>query len=83
MSLLALAGNVATIVVLHRVRSSEVHIQASWIFTANDIKVNLLVIVAAAAVAVTDSAAPDLVAGAVIFVIVANGARRILAISRA
>lgn len=83
MSLLALAGNVATIVALHRVRSSEAHIQASWIFTANDIKVNLLVIVAAAAVAVTDSAAPDLITGAVIFVIVANGARRILAISRA
>ena len=83
MSLLALAGNVATIVVLHRVRSSEAHIQASWIFTANDIKVNLLVIVAAAAVAVTDSAAPDLIIGAVIFVIVANGARRILSISRA
>jgi Co/Zn/Cd efflux system component len=83
MSLLALAGNIVTIVVLHRVRSSEAHIQASWIFTANDIKVNLLVIVAAAVVAVTDSAAPDLVAGAVIFVIVANGARRILSISRA
>jgi Co/Zn/Cd efflux system component len=83
MSLLALAGNIVTIVVLHRVRSSEAHIQASWIFTANDIKVNLLVIVAAAAVAVTDSAAPDLVAGAVIFLIVANGARRILSISRA
>jgi hypothetical protein len=45
MSLLALAGNVATIVVLRRVRSSDAHIQASWIFTANDIKVNLLVIV--------------------------------------
>jgi Co/Zn/Cd efflux system component len=83
MSLLALGGNIATIVVLHRVRSSEAHIQASWIFTANDIKVNLLVILAAAVIAVTDSAAPDLVAGAVIFVIVANGARRILSISRA
>lgn len=83
MSLLALAGNVATIVVLRRVRSSEAHIQASWIFTANDVKVNLLVIVAAAAVAVTGSAVPDLITGAVIFVIVANGARRILAISRA
>lgn len=82
MSLLALAGNVVTIIVLHQVRSSEAHIQASWIFTANDIKVNLLVIVAAVAVAVTDSASPDLIAGAVIFVIVANGARRILSISR-
>lgn len=42
----------------------------------------VIVIVAAAAVAVTGSAAPDLITGAVIFVIVANGARRILRISR-
>lgn len=81
-SLLALAGNIATLVVLHRVRSGEVHIQASWIFTANDIKANALVIVAAVAVGVTGSAVPDLVAGTLIFVVVANGARRILALSR-
>ena len=77
-SLLALAGNVATLVVLRRVSSNEAHFQASWIFTANDIKVNALVIVAAIAVALTDNAAPDLIAGAFIFAIVANGARRIL-----
>jgi len=82
MSLLALAGNVITLVLLHRVRSGEVHLEASWIFTANDVKVNVLVIVAAIAVAVTGSAAPDLLAGGVIFLIVANGARRILRISR-
>ena len=77
-SLLALAGNVATLVVLRRVRSGEAHFQASWIFTANDIKVNALVVAAAIAVAVTDSSTPDLVAGAIIFTIVANGVRRIL-----
>ncbi len=82
MSLLALGGNVAVIVVLRRVRSGDVHLEASWIFTANDIKVNLLVIIAAIAVAATESAAPDLIAGGIIFVIVANGARRILVISR-
>ena len=43
---------------------------------------NLLVIIAAIAVAFTDSAAPDLIAGAIIFVVVANGARRILNITR-
>lgn len=82
MSLLALAGNIITLVLLHRVRSGEVHLEASWIFTANDIKVNALVIVAAIVVAVTGSAAPDLLAGGVIFLIVANGARRILRLSR-
>lgn len=80
-SRLALAGNVATLVVLQRVQSGEAHLQASWIFTANDIKVNALVIAAAVLVAVTNSAAPDLIAGALIFAIVANGARRILRIS--
>ena len=82
MSLLALSGNVATLLVLQRVRSGEAHLQASWIFTANDIKVNLLVICAAIGVVVTNSPIPDLVAGGVIFVVVANGARRILRISR-
>lgn len=81
-SLLALIGNIVTLVVLHRVRSGDVHIQASWIFTANDVKVNALVIAAAVVVGLTGSAAPDLIAGALIFVIVANGARRILAMSR-
>ncbi len=81
-SILALAGNVVTLVILRRVVSGEAHLQASWIFTANDIKVNALVIVAAIVVAVTDSPAPDLIAGAFIFLIVANGARRILQISR-
>lgn len=81
-SVLALAGNIATLVVLQRVRSGEAHLQASWIFTANDIKVNALVIAAAISVALTDSGIPDLVAGALIFAVVANGARRILTISR-
>ena len=78
LSALALAGNVVTLVVLNQVRSGEVHLQASWIFTANDIKVNALVIASALAVLLTDSAIPDLAAGAIIFAIVANGARRII-----
>ena len=79
---LALLGNAATLLVLQRIRTGEVHIQASWIFTANDIKANAAVIVAAIAVAITGSAIPDLAAGAVIFVVVANGARQILRLSR-
>lgn len=79
---LALVGNVTTLLVLHRIRTGEAHMQASWIFTTNDVKANALVIVAAIAVGVTDSAVPDLMAGAVIFVIVANGARQILRLSR-
>jgi Co/Zn/Cd efflux system component len=81
-SSIALTGNVVTLLILKRIRSEEVHFQASWIFTSNDIKVNTLVIAAAIIVAVTDHAAADLLAGAAIFIIVANGARRILALSR-
>ncbi len=82
MSILALAGNIVTLIVLQHVRSGEAHLQASWIFTANDIKVNALVIAAAIGVIATDSQVPDLLAGGIIFAVVANGARRILNISR-
>jgi len=82
MSALALTGNIVTLLVLQQVRSGEAHLQASWIFTANDIKVNGLVITAAIGVTITDSGIPDLIAGALIFAVIANGARRILKISR-
>lgn len=82
-SLIALCGNIATMLILRRAKSPEAHFQASWIFTANDIKVNGLVIVSAIIVALTESPDADLVAGAAIFIIVANGARRILKLARA
>ena len=79
---LALTGNIATIVVLHRIKTDEAHLKASWIFTANDIKVNALVIIAALTVALTDSALPDLIVGAIIFAAVANGGLRILRLTQ-
>ena len=79
---LALLGNVATLLILRRARTGEAHVEASWIFTSNDIKVNGLVIASGALVWAAASAVPDLVAGGLIFLIVANGARRILALSR-
>jgi Co/Zn/Cd efflux system component len=81
-SLVALGGNIATLLVLRRAKNPEAHFQASWIFTANDIKVNGLVIASAVIVAITDNPMADLLAGAGIFVIVANGARRILILAR-
>ena len=82
---LALVGNVATLLILRKARGGgegEAHVEASWIFTSNDVKVNGLVIASALVVWATASPVPDLVAGALIFVVVANGARRILALSR-
>lgn len=81
-SLLALAANTATLIILRRAKNPEAHFQASWIFTANDIKANSLVILSAVIVIITNNATADLIAGAIIFVIVANGARRILKLAR-
>lgn len=75
---LALIGNVVTLLVLRKAGRGEAHVEASWIFTSNDIKVNGLVITSALVVWATGAAWPDLLAGAFIFAIVANGARRIL-----
>lgn len=81
-SLLALAGNVASLFVLQRASSQEVHMKASWIFTTNDVLVNIGVIIAGVLVFLTGSKLPDLVTGAAVFGLVANGAYRILKLSR-
>lgn len=81
-SLLALGGNVASLYVLRRAASEEVHMKASWIFTTNDVLVNLGVIAAGILVFVTGSKLPDLVVGAVVFCLVAYGAWRILKLAR-
>lgn len=78
---LALLGNVATLLILSRARRGEAHVEASWIFTSNDIKVNGLVIASGLLVWATASRIPDLLAGALIFLIVARGARQILALA--
>lgn len=77
-SLIALAGNVASLLVLQRANSQDVHMKASWIFTSNDVLVNIGVIVAGVLVFATGSNIPDLVVGAAIFLVVGSGAFRIL-----
>ncbi len=81
-SLVALLGNVLTLWLLRGARRGEAHIEASWIFTSNDVLVNVLVIVAALVVWWSSSTVPDLIAGGLIFLIVANGARRILRLAK-
>ncbi|HEY1066498.1 MAG TPA: cation transporter, partial [Pirellulales bacterium] len=82
MSCLALVANVASLWVLARADAREVHMQASWIFTTNDVLVNLAVIAAGVLVYATASSIPDLVVGAAVFCLVAYGALRILRLSR-
>ncbi len=81
-SIIALAGNVASLFILQRAKTKEVHMQASMIFTANDILANLGVILAATLVFYTQSNIPDLIIGAIVFFLVARGAFRILKLAK-
>ncbi len=78
----ALIGNTISLIVLNRAGSDEVHMQASAIFTSNDIIVNLGVITAGIMVRFTSTAFPDLIIVAFLFIVVARGAFRIMRLAR-
>lgn len=77
-SLLALAANVASLVLVSRHRDGGAHMRASVIFSTNDVLANLGVIAAGALVALTGSRYPDLVIGAAVALLVLAGGVRIL-----
>ena len=81
-STLALIGNATSLYLLQKSKNNEAHMQASMIFTSNDVIINLGVILAGVLVFVTNSKIPDLVVGAIVFFIVARGAYRILQIAK-
>ena len=81
-STLALIGNAASLYLLQKSKNEEAHMQASVIFTSNDVVINLGVILAGALVYLADSKFPDLIIGLMIFVVVARGALRILRLAR-
>jgi Co/Zn/Cd efflux system component len=81
-SLLALVGNAICLYLLQKSKSQEAHMQASMIFTSNDVIVNLGVIVAGIIVYLTASNLPDLIVGTIVFVLVGRGAYRILQLSK-
>ena len=56
--------------------------QASMIFTSNDVIVNIGVIVAAGLVYLTNSQYPDLIIGVIVFLIVGKGSLNILKLSK-
>ncbi len=80
-SAFALIGNAISLYLLQKSKNTEAHIQASKIFTANDVLINIGVIVAGALVYITASRIPDLVVGAIIFLIVLRGVIKIFKIS--
>jgi Co/Zn/Cd efflux system component len=81
-SLLALVGNGTSLYLLQKSKSKEVNMQASQIFTSNDVIANIGVMVAGGLVYLTGSKLPDLIVGGLVFFLVAQGAFRILNLSR-
>lgn len=81
-SVLALIANVLCLYLLQKNKSKEAHMQASMIFTSNDVIINSGVIVAGILVNWLNSSYPDLIIGAIVFVIVARGAYRILKLAK-
>jgi len=56
--------------------------KASMIFTSNDVIINLGVIIAALLVNWFDSSKPDLIIGSIVFILVIQGALRILKLGK-
>jgi Co/Zn/Cd efflux system component len=78
----ALIANGICLYLLQKSRSKEAHMQASMIFTSNDIIINAGVIIAGIIVFLSDSNLPDLIIGTLVFGIVIRGAVRILKLSK-
>ncbi|MGD9161603.1 MAG: cation transporter [Desulfobacteraceae bacterium] len=77
-SVLALTANAICLYLLQRSKSKEAHMRASMIFTSNDVIINLGVIIAGLLVNWLDSNKPDLIVGGIVFILVIQGAFRIL-----
>lgn len=81
-SVLALIANGFCLYLLQKSKSSEAHMQASAIFTSNDVIINLGVIAAGLLVFMSGSNKPDLIVGTIVFFVVVRGALRILKLGK-
>ena len=81
-SVLALIANSICLFLLQKSKSKEAHMQASMIFTSNDVIINLGVIIAALFVNWFNSNKPDLIIGTIVFALVIQGALRILKLGK-
>ena len=78
MGFVALIANVICLIIIRKQKSGEVHVRASWIFSANDVIANMGVILAGLMVFAFDSRWPDLIIGFIVSIIVLRGAILIL-----
>lgn len=81
--IVALAVNVSAALVLARFREGDANVRAIWLFSRNDALANIAVIVAAALVAWTGSAWPDLAVAGVIALLFLHSAYEIVRNARA
>lgn len=81
-SLFALTGNAISLYLLQKSKSKEAHMEASMIFTSNDVLANIGVIIAGIVVYFTNSKFPDLIVGSIVFLLVARGSVRILKLAK-
>lgn len=82
-SVFALIANAICLYLLQKSKSKEeAHMQASMIFTSNDIIINSGVILAGLMVNWLNTNLPDLIVGGIVFIIVIRGAVRILKIGK-
>lgn len=81
-STLALVANGFCLYLLQRSKSKEAHMQASAIFTSNDVVINLGVITAGILVSLLGSSKPDLIVGTIVFGVVIRGAIKILRLGK-
>lgn len=81
-SILALIGNVICLLLLQRTKSNDAHIQASIIFSSNDVIINAGVIIAGLLVWILSDNLPDLIIGSIVFIVVIRGALRILRLAK-
>ena len=81
-SILSLMANSVCLYLLQKSKSKEAHMRASMIFTSNDVIINVGVIAAGILVNWLNSNKPDLIIGGIVFIVVIQGALRILRLGK-
>ena len=81
-SVIALIANLWCLILIHKHKDGEVHMKASWIFSANDVIVNTGVIFSGVLVYFLKSNVPDLIIGGIVSLVVIRGGISIMKLSK-
>ncbi len=77
-ALLALGANYLCLVLLTKYRKDNINMSSVWLCSRNDIIANILVLITAGLVAVTNSLIPDIITGLIITIIFTKSASKVL-----